>query len=103
MLERILQLMKEQGLNKNQLAIKANLPRTTVYSLLSSDKNCLKAKIETGLAVANALKTTLDYLIEDKCISKSNSEILNLTEDDTKALKYIAEKISKSNKEDVNK
>ena len=42
MLERILYLMESLNINKNQLAKLANLPRTTIYSALSSEENCRK-------------------------------------------------------------
>lgn len=63
MLERILYLMESLNINKNQLAKLANLPRTTIYSALSSEENCRKTKLETMRPIAAALKTTLDYLI----------------------------------------
>ena len=63
MLERILYLMESLNINKNQLAKLANLPRTTIYSALSSEENCRKTKLETIQPIAAALKTTLDYLI----------------------------------------
>ena len=66
MLERILELMKSQNINKNRLATMANLPRTTVYSALLNEENCKKAKLETMRAIADALKTTLDFIMTGK-------------------------------------
>lgn len=63
MLERILKLMEEKGLNKNQLAQRTGLPRTTIYSALASEESCQKAKLETIRPIAKALGTTLDYII----------------------------------------
>lgn len=63
MLERILHLMSQLDINKNQLAKLANLPRTTVYSALSSEENCKKTKLDTMRPIAKALNTTLDYII----------------------------------------
>lgn len=66
MLERILDLMQVQKINKNKLAIMAGLPRTTIYSALSNEENCKKTKLETMRAIANALNTTLDFIMTGK-------------------------------------
>lgn len=66
MLERILNLMKEQGINKNKLAKLASLPATTIYSALSNEENLQKSKLETVKAIAYALSTTLDYIVTGK-------------------------------------
>lgn len=66
MLERILELMAAQNINKNKLATLANLPRTTIYSALSNEDNCKKAKLETMRAIAEALNTTLDFIMSGR-------------------------------------
>lgn len=63
MLERILELMKKQNINKNKLANLSKIPRTTIYSALSNEENCKKTKLETMRPIAEALGTTLDYII----------------------------------------
>lgn len=63
MLERILYLMRELDINKNQLAKMCNLPRTTIYTALASEENVQKTKLETLRAIAGAMQISLDYII----------------------------------------
>lgn len=80
MLERILFLMKQKKISKNKLAIVCGIPRTTVYSVLSSEENCRRANLETIRPIAEALNTTLDYLITGSknrlSLADSNSVII---------------------------
>ena len=64
MLERILQLMKEKKINKNELAKLCGFTKSTVYAVLRCEENLWRARIETVDTIAAALNTTIDYLVK---------------------------------------
>lgn len=72
MLDRVLFLMQQLNINKNQLAKMCDLPRTTIYSALSSEENLQNTKLETLRAIARALQTSLDYIIYGKTDDLNN-------------------------------
>ncbi|MFR1531996.1 MAG: helix-turn-helix domain-containing protein [Christensenellales bacterium] len=72
MLDRVLFLMQQLNINKNQLAKMCDLPRTTIYSALSSEENLQNTKLETLRAIARALQISLDYIIYGKTDDLNN-------------------------------
>ena len=72
MLDRVLFLMQQLNINKNQLAKMCDLPRTTIYSALSSEENLQNTKLETQRAIARALQISLDYIIYGKTDDLNN-------------------------------
>ena len=114
-IDRILNLMNEQNITKADLyrLVEQEVKRSTFYNIFDKKTNPYNLTLDTIRPIAKALNTTIDYIVTGNETYKSNEMItildyqgepLNyeLTEDDAKALKYIAEKMSKSNKKDKN-
>ena len=75
-LEKLKLLMKQHGLNENQLAKKANVPQSTINSLFQ--KNNLPT-ISTLEALLEALDMTLsEFFYDDALINKHQLEEQNL-------------------------
>ena len=75
-LEKLKLLMKQHGLNENQLAKKANVPQSTINSLFQ--KNNLPT-ISTLEALLEALDMTLsEFLYDDALMKKDQLEEQNL-------------------------
>lgn len=66
MLQRVLDLMKNLNINKNQLAKLCGLPRTTIYTALESEKNIQQIMVKTARAIVEALQTSFDFLVYGK-------------------------------------
>ena len=60
---KLIRLMKEQNTNANELAKKADIPATTIYSLIRRDSS--RVDIDSLIKIARALNTTADYLCND--------------------------------------
>lgn len=59
---RITKLMKERGTNANDLALRAGIPASTIYSLIRRDSN--RVDIDSLIKIARTLGVTADYLLE---------------------------------------
>lgn len=59
---RLTNLMKENGTNANDLALRAGIPASTIYSLIRRDSN--RVDIDSLIKIAKALNVTADYLLE---------------------------------------
>ncbi len=60
---KLTQLMKEQNTNANELARKAGVPATTIYSLIKRDSS--RVDIDALIKIARALGVTSDYFSDD--------------------------------------
>ena len=60
---KLTKLMKEQSTNANELAIKANVPPTTIYSLIKRDSN--RVDIDSLIRIARALGVTAEYFCNE--------------------------------------
>ena len=56
---KLTKLMKEQDTNANELASKAGVPPTTIYSLIRRDSN--RVDIDSLIKIARALGVTAEY------------------------------------------
>ena len=56
-------LMKERDTNANELAAKAGVPPTTIYSLIRRDSN--RVDIDSLIKIAKALGVTAEYFCND--------------------------------------
>lgn len=59
---RLTDLMKKNSTNANELACKAGIPASTIYSLIRRDSN--RVDIDSLIKIAKALNVTADYLLE---------------------------------------
>lgn len=59
---RLTKLMNERDTNANDLASKAGIPASTIYSLIRRDSN--RVDIDSLIKIAKALGVTADYLLE---------------------------------------
>ncbi|MBP3567964.1 MAG: helix-turn-helix transcriptional regulator [Lachnospiraceae bacterium] len=57
-------LMKERNTNANELALKANVPAQTIYSLIRRDAT--KVDIDSLIRIARALDVTAEYFCSDE-------------------------------------
>lgn len=64
---RLVELMKEQGTNANDLAQKINATPSTIYSIIARDSN--RIDIDLILKIAHALGVTADELLQDELSS----------------------------------
>ncbi len=60
---KLTELMKQQNTNANELAQRAGVPATTVYSLIKRDSN--RVDIDSLIKIARALGVTADYFGND--------------------------------------
>ena len=65
---KLIKLMKEQNTNANELASKAGVPPTTIYSLIRRDSN--RVDIDSLIKIARALGVTADYFCSEEIESK---------------------------------
>ncbi len=76
---RIIKLMKEKNTNANDLAIKAEIPPSTIYSLIRRDSG--RVDVDSLIKIAKALGVSVDYLLgaesENKEIDKFLQEIID--------------------------
>ena len=61
--EKILRLMKEQGLNQKQLADKASITEASMSKYLSGDRT---PRIDVIVKLAKALGTSVNYLLDNE-------------------------------------
>lgn len=60
---KLTKLMKEQDTNANELASKAGVPPTTIYSLIRRDSN--RVDIDSLIKIARALGVTAEYFCNE--------------------------------------
>lgn len=77
---KLIELMKTRDTNANELAKKAGIPPTTVYSLIKRDSK--RVDIDSLIKIARALGTTADCL----CGNDSNSASLGLSPDESELI-----------------
>lgn len=63
LIDRILLLMQQQNLSKADLHRLSGLKKSTFYNVFDEKTNPAKIQLETIRAIADALNTTLDYLM----------------------------------------
>lgn len=61
---KLTKLMKEQDTNANELASKAGVPPTTIYSLIRRDSN--RVDIDSLIKIARALGVTAEYFCNEE-------------------------------------
>ena len=61
---KLTKLMKEQDTNANELASKAGVPPTTIYSLIRRDSN--RVDIDSLIKIASALGVTAEYFCNEE-------------------------------------
>ena len=61
---KLTKLMKEQDTNANELASKAGVPPTTIYSLIRRDSN--RVDIDSLIKIARALGVTAEYFCKEE-------------------------------------
>ena len=61
---KLTKLMKEQDTNANELASKAGVPPTTIYSLIRRDSN--RVDIDSLIKIARALGVTAEYFFNEE-------------------------------------
>lgn len=66
LIDRILMLMQKQNLSKADLHRLSGLKKSTFYNLFDEKTNPDKIQLDTIRAIADALNTTLDYLMTGK-------------------------------------
>lgn len=71
-IDRVLDLMKQQGISKGDLLRLSGLKRSTFYNIFDPKTNADKIKLDTMRPIAAALNTTLDYLITGKTTQSIN-------------------------------
>lgn len=59
---RLTKLMKDKNTNANELASKAGIPASTIYSLIRRDSS--RVDVDALIKIAKALEVTADYLLE---------------------------------------
>lgn len=60
---KLTRLMKEQNTNANELASRANVPATTIYSLIKRDSN--RVDIDSLIKIARVLGVTAEYFCNE--------------------------------------
>lgn len=66
LINRILVLMQEQNLSKADLHRLSGLKKSTFYNVFDEKTNPSKIQLDTIRAIADALNTSLDYLMTGK-------------------------------------
>ncbi len=66
LINRILALMQEQNLSKADLHRLSGLKKSTFYNVFDEKTNPSKIQLDTIRAIADALNTSLDYLMTGK-------------------------------------
>lgn len=66
LINRILTLMQEQNLSKADLHRLSGLKKSTFYNVFDEKTNPSKIQLDTIRAIADALNTSLDYLMTGK-------------------------------------
>ena len=66
LIDRILALMQEQNLSKADLHRLSGLKKSTFYNVFDEKTNPSKIQLDTIRAIADALNTSLDYLMTGK-------------------------------------
>lgn len=61
---KLTKLMKEQDTNANELASKAGVPPTTIYSLIRRDSN--RVDIDSLIKIVRALGVTAEYFCNEE-------------------------------------
>ena len=96
-------LMKQQNTNANELAQKAGVPATTVYSLIKRDSN--RVDIDSLIKIARALGVTADYFGNDDAAPTHHTSTLaahftgdEYTEDELKEIYDFADYVRSKRK-----
>lgn len=78
---RLTDLMKKHNTNANELAYKAGIPASTIYSLIRRDSN--RIDIDSLIKIAKTLNVTADYLLdtgfETHCTPEIPPELQQIT------------------------
>lgn len=76
---KLTKLMKEQNTNANELASMANVPATTIYSLIKRDSN--RVDIDSLIKIARALGVTAEYFCNEDVQNLPNIQTLSAHKD----------------------
>lgn len=75
---KLTKLMKEQDTNANELASKAGVPPTTIYSLIRRDSN--RVDIDSLIKIARALGVTAEYFCNEESQPRTRAAHFDGTE-----------------------
>lgn len=75
---KLTKLMKEQDTNANELASKAGVPPTTIYSLIRRDSN--RVDIDSLIKIARALGVTAEYFCNEESVPHTRAAHFDGTE-----------------------
>lgn len=98
---RLVKLMKEQNTNANELAAKAGVPPTTVYSLIRRDSS--RVDIDSLIKIARALGVTADYFCSDEVANQPKTIAAHFdgdeyTEEELEEIRNFAEYVKSKRK-----
>ncbi len=71
---RLDQLMKESGTNANELASRAGVTASTIYSMIQRDSN--RVDIDLVIKLSHAMGVTADELLKDELDGQSSDIVL---------------------------
>lgn len=78
--EKLQALIVEKGTNANELAQRANVPTSTMYSIIK--RNNTKADIDVLIRIANILGVPVEYFSEEQSVWSPAASRLVLTEEE---------------------
>ena len=96
---KLTKLMKEQDTNANELASKAGVPPTTIYSLIRRDSN--RVDIDSLIKIARALGVTAEYFCNEEYEPSTLAAHFDgdeYTEDELDEIKLFAEFVKNKRK-----
>lgn len=78
--EKLQALIAEKGTNANELAQRANVPTSTMYSIIK--RNNTKADIDVLIRIANILGVPVEYFGEEQSVWSTVDVSINATDKD---------------------
>lgn len=83
--EKLQALIIEKGTNANELAQRANVPTSTMYSIIK--RNNTKADIDVLIRIANILGVPVEYFSEEQSVWSSSASQAEFTEEEVALIK----------------
>ena len=93
---KLTKLMKEQDTNANELASKAGVPPTTIYSLIRRDSN--RVDIDSLIKIARALGVTAEYFCNEEPEPHTHFDGTEFTEEQLDRIEAFAKFIKQEDK-----
>lgn len=83
--EKLQALIIEKGTNANELAQRANVPTSTMYSIIK--RNNTKADIDVLIRIANILGVPVEYFSEEQSVWSPSANQAEFTEEEVALIK----------------